>query len=130
MAIYSYIVRVSDINYGQHLAHDKLISLVHDARTRYLSDYTQSENNFFGAGLILRQINAKYINQAFLHDEINISVQTCDICDRKLNMEYEVKSKDNGKLIAKANTEMVYFDYENNCLTQLDRTLIANTLKV
>ena len=29
-------VRISDINYGNHLGHDSLISLLHEARMRFL----------------------------------------------------------------------------------------------
>ena len=31
-------VRISDINYGGHLGHDSIISLIHEARVRFLKD--------------------------------------------------------------------------------------------
>ena len=36
-------VWVSHINYGQHLAHDALIGLLHEARVRWLSSLSLSE---------------------------------------------------------------------------------------
>ncbi|MEC9409439.1 MAG: hypothetical protein VYD52_03175, partial [Pseudomonadota bacterium] len=38
-------VRVSDINYGNHLGNDRMISLLHEARLRYLHDHDFSEFN-------------------------------------------------------------------------------------
>jgi acyl-CoA thioesterase FadM len=32
-------VRISDINYGGHLSNDSIVSLIHEARVRFLAQY-------------------------------------------------------------------------------------------
>ena len=46
-------VRVSDINYGNHLGNDALLSLVHEARLQFLQSRGFSELDIDGCGLIL-----------------------------------------------------------------------------
>jgi len=58
-------VRVTDLNYGNHLANDKVLSLIHEARVRFLQEYGQSEVSFFSNGLIQIDTQLVYKNQAF-----------------------------------------------------------------
>ncbi len=39
-------VRISDINYGNHLGHDSLVSLLHEARVRFLRHLGYTELNY------------------------------------------------------------------------------------
>ena len=45
-------VRISDINYGGHLGNDSLLSLIHEARLRFLKKYGFTELNIEGRDLI------------------------------------------------------------------------------
>ena len=41
-------VRISDINYGGHLGNDSVMSLIHEARLRFLEKYGYTELNVCG----------------------------------------------------------------------------------
>ena len=44
-------VRITDINYGQHLGNDRLFALLHEARIQFLSQWGFSEIDAGGAGV-------------------------------------------------------------------------------
>jgi hypothetical protein len=47
------IMVFEDINYGGHLGNDAVLSLVHEARVRFLKQQGYTENNIEGAGIIM-----------------------------------------------------------------------------
>ena len=46
-------LRIYDMNYGGHLGNDSVLSIVHEARVRFLQDLGLSEKNFYGSGLLM-----------------------------------------------------------------------------
>lgn len=103
-------VRVADINYGNHLGHDRLVSLLHHARVEALGAIGASELDFFGTALILAKLQIDYRAQAFLHDELRIAVWVGEARRSRFTLHYRVMRGET--LIAEAQTVMVCFDYE------------------
>lgn len=102
-------VRITDVNYGGHLGHDRLIGLLHQARIDALSAIGASELDFFGTGLILAHLRIDYRAQAFLHEAIDIAVWAENIRRCRFDLHYRARRGDT--LIAEALTVMVCFDY-------------------
>jgi len=67
-------VPIDSINYGGHLAHDKLLTLMHEARLRFFDQLEQSEENFFGVGLIVKSLAVNYRQQAFRGDILTFAI--------------------------------------------------------
>ena len=67
-------VRVSDINYGNHLGNDRMISLLHEARLRYLHNYDFSEFNIGGVGLMVTDIVVSFVSESFVADRLTFKV--------------------------------------------------------
>ncbi len=65
-------VRISDINYGNHLGNDALLSLVHEARLQFLQSRGFSELDIDGCGLILTDAIILYKSQGFHGDLLTI----------------------------------------------------------
>lgn len=105
-------IRIADINYGGHLAHDRLISLMHQARLDFLAHLGGSEVKIGGVGLIMVSLSVDYKNEAFLNETLQFSISTEEIKKASFVLNYEIK-KDQ-VLIAKALTKMAGFDYENH----------------
>ncbi len=104
-------VRVSDINYGGHLGHDCLITLLHQARLDYLQKLGASEVDCFGVSLIMRSISVTYLAEAFLGDVLRVDMQVSAMKATRFTLAYRVSCAD--KVIAEASTVMVGFDYQN-----------------
>ena len=59
-------VRITDLNYGNHLGHDTLVSLLHEARARFFKFHELSEGNVDGVGVILTELEVGYKKQVLL----------------------------------------------------------------
>ena len=46
-------VRITDINYGDHVGNDTILSLLHEARVQFLKTFGYKEMEFEGVGMIM-----------------------------------------------------------------------------
>lgn len=104
-------VRISDINYGNHLGNDALLALVHEARLQFLQSRGFSEMNIGGCGLILTDAVIVYKSQGFHGDLLTIFTVAGDVTKYGCDFFYKVIQKESGKEVARAKTGVVFFDY-------------------
>jgi acyl-CoA thioester hydrolase len=107
-------VRITDINYGNHLGNDALVSIVHEARMQWLASNNFTELSIGGAALIMADLAVEYKAECFYGDNLNISISIGEITKISFEIFYEVTTSRNDKsiLIANAKTGIVCFDYE------------------
>lgn len=115
-------MRVGDLNYGNHLANDKLLAILHQARVEFFASMQQSELNFFGNGIIMSDSVINYKAQAYLNDELAISIGITDISRVAFDIVYRVSK--NTTLVAEAKTGMVCFDYKNEKVCPVPAALL------
>ena len=106
-------VRITDINYGNHLGNDALVSLVHEARMQWLKQHQYSELNIEGTSLIMSDLAVEYIREAFYGDILEINIAAGEISRVGFEIYYLLETNRNGEqiTIAKAKTGMVCYDY-------------------
>ncbi len=104
-------VRISDLNYGAHLGNDRVLSLVHEARARYLTSIGITELDAFGVGMTMVDAVIQFKAEGFFGDRIEISMGTCDFTPKSWDFIYRLTLLDKGKVLAMAKTGMVAFDY-------------------
>ena len=106
-------VRITDINYGNHLGNDALVSLVHEARIQWLAQYHYSELNIEGTSLIMSDLAVEYIRESFYGDMLKISIAAGEVSRVGFEIYYLLETNRNGEqiTIAKAKTGMVCYDY-------------------
>lgn len=97
-------VLVQHINYGNHLGHDALVSLLHEARVRAFAAKGKDERC-----LLVKTLHVEYIKEAFLHDELTFTITGENEGPCSARLTYSVHRDD--KLIATAYTQLVFFDY-------------------
>ncbi|SHJ52190.1 acyl-CoA thioesterase [Cycloclasticus pugetii] len=114
-------VRIGDINYGQHLAHDKLISMLHEARAQFFIHVGMQESNIAGLGIIMADLSICYQAEAFHPDQLNIDIAIEDPSRCGFNMLYQV-SKNNGEtIIATAKTGLLFMDYHKKKISAMPK---------
>jgi acyl-CoA thioester hydrolase len=106
-------LRITDMNYGNHLGNDALVSILHEARVKWLNSMNYTELNVEGAGLIMGELVVSYLNESFYGDVLTVQLAAGDITGAGFELYYLVETNRNGKTIniAKARTGMVCFDY-------------------
>ncbi len=105
-------VRIYDVNYGNHLGHDSLISLLHEARVRFLKSKNCTEFNVSGAGIIITSLAVNYIDEAFYGDELRINLSVGEMSRTSMELYYSVIHPEASNEIARAFTLVTFFDYE------------------
>jgi acyl-CoA thioester hydrolase len=107
-------VRITDINYGNHVGNDALVSIVHEARMQWLAHNNYTELNVAGAALIMADLTVEYKSESFYGDTLNVAISIGEINKISFEIFYEITTTRNNKkiLIANVKTGMVCFDYE------------------
>jgi YbgC/YbaW family acyl-CoA thioester hydrolase len=111
-------VRITDINFGNHLSHIALVEFIHDARANFLYSHKMSEANCFGFGIIITKIDVSYRRQSFFGDILLTKMSVSILDEKKIAFHFDIINKETQKTIANATTEMVFFDIEKqkSCL--------------
>lgn len=104
-------VRVSDINYGGHLGNDTVLSLVHEARVRYLQQHGYSETDIEGSGIIMTDATVVYRSEGFRGDVIVLEVAARKFSGARCEFVYRLSNKATGREIARATTGIATYDY-------------------
>jgi acyl-CoA thioester hydrolase len=119
-------IRITDINYGNHLGNDALVSILQEARVLWLSAGNYSELDVAGASLIMADLAVEYKGEGFYGDTLNINIVIGEITKVSFEIYYEVTTTRNGAkiLIAKAKTGMVCFDYTSRKVVAIPEVFV------
>jgi len=114
-------IRITDVNYGNHVGNDAVLSLLHEARMQYLAHLGYTELQFAGIGLIMRDVAIEFRTELFYGDQVIASVTSGDLSRAGFNLYYklEKKSGENQLMAAVAVTGMVCFDYSRKKIVAL-----------
>jgi len=120
-------VRITDINYGDHVGNDSLVSIIHEARMQFLQHHGFTELNIDGAGLIMSGLIVEFKNESFYGDTIEIKIGTSGITQVSFELFYMLKSfrKNKEIIIAHAMTTMVCYDYKLKKVVAIPEKLAA-----
>lgn len=105
-------VRISDINYGNHMGNDSLLSILHEARIRFLKNYNCKELDMYGVSLIMSDVAIQYKNEAYHGDVLQIEITAFDFSVTSFDLFYYITRKTDQKVIALAKTNMVCYNYD------------------
>lgn len=107
-------IRISDINYGNHVGNDAFVSIIHEARMQWLKQYNYTELKVEGIGLIMSDIAIEFKRESFYGDVVEVRLGAGDISRVGFDLYYQLFAKRNDEniLLANAKTGMVCFDYD------------------
>jgi acyl-CoA thioester hydrolase len=105
-------VRVSDLNYGNHLSNDRLLTYAHQARVELFQSWGFSEMNFAGKGVIMTDAAIVFKSEGHLNDELRIDVAVEDISKIGFDLYYKVINTKTEKEVAEIKTGILCFDYQ------------------
>ncbi|MBL4589478.1 MAG: thioesterase family protein [Alphaproteobacteria bacterium] len=110
--IHELTVRVTDLNIGNHLAHDSVVSLIHEARAQFFMANDMSELDVEGYGIIMADLGVNYKAEAFFGEMLAVEIALGDFSSKGCDMYYRMSSKETGTVVAIAKSGLVFFDYE------------------
>src|SRR5947207_13962269 len=107
-------IRITDLNYGNHVGNDTILSILHEARVQYLQHFGYGELNFAGAGLIMSDVAIEFKSEIFYGEKIIASVKVGAFSKFSFEFFYKLEKENNNNkrvLVAIAKTGMVCYDY-------------------
>ena len=114
-------VRVTEINYGNHVGNDRMVSLLHEARLRFLRNHGFGEFNVGGVGIIVSDLVVCFTAESFVGDELTFHIGLTDFNKYGCDIIYKVENEAQEKLVAKAKTGIVFFDYDERKISRVPK---------
>jgi len=105
-------VRVTDINAGRHLGNDSMISMLSEARARFLVEHGIREHDPIDVGTIVTDLATTYKAEARAHDELLFEVGVTDFNQYGGDIVFRVSRPRDQVLVAMAKYGFVFFDYQ------------------
>jgi len=120
-------VRVTDLNYGNHVGNDAILSLMQEARVQFYRHLGfKNELNFEGSvGQIVSDVIVVYKSESFLGDVLLIQIGAVDFNKYGFDMLYLVTNKETGREVARGKTGIVCFDYDKRKVASVPPILLT-----
>ncbi len=125
-------VRIGDINYGNHVGNDAILSILHEARMQFIAGAGHTEIRLGNHGLIMGDVMIAYRGEAFYGDQLLVELYVDELTARSFDFLYRVSTTRAGKqvVIAEAKTGMICYDYSAKRIVEmgpeLERLIGAN----
>lgn len=104
-------VRVTDLNYGQHLGVTQLHGMSHNARCACLRDIGLTESDIGGVGIIVSESNIKLAKESYLGDMLRFIVDFEIISRTQLKCVVSVINRNSNENVASIEDKIICFDY-------------------
>lgn len=107
-------VRVTDINAGNHLGNDSMISMISEARARFLFEFGVAETERDGTGIIVTDLATTYRAEAHARDQLLFEVGVMDFNKYGGDIIFRITRPRDRKLIAMAKSGFVFYNYKTS----------------
>ena len=86
-------IRITDINYGGHVGNDTVLTLLHEARMKFLQHHNFSEMDFAGVGMIMRDVTIEFKKELFYGDTVDVYVTITNFSRVGFDVFYKMEKK-------------------------------------
>ena len=107
-------VRVTDINAANHLGNDSMISMISEARARFLFEFGVAETERDGTGIIVTDLATTYRAEAHARDQLLFEVGVMDFNKYGGDITFRVTRPRDRTLVAMAKSGFVFFNYKTS----------------
>lgn len=107
-------VRMTDLNPGGHVGNDQMISLLSEARYRFLYHYGYDEFATDREGIIITDLVTTYKSESFAQDNLKFEVGLMDFNRYGADLIFRVTKHPTGQLVVLAKQGFVFFDHNTH----------------
>lgn len=105
-------VRVTDINGANHLGNDSMISMISEARARFLYEFGVRESEGDGTGIIVTDLATTYRAEAHARDQLLFEVGVMDFNKYGGDITFRITRPKDKTLVAMAKSGFVFYNYK------------------
>ncbi len=119
-------VRVSDLNYGNHVGNDSILTLMQEARALfYRSLGFKNEIELDGSiGQVVADAAVVYKSESFFGDVLQIEIALGEFHKYGFDLFYKITNNTTGKETARGKTGIICFDYEKRKMALIPEGLL------
>ena len=103
-------VRVTDMNYGRHLGHDALVSLLHEARIQAFAALDLAEWDMHGYPSVVADLAVQYQSEARWPDGLTIATAVPEPQGKSLTIYQRIYQFDSQQVVATARINQLLID--------------------
>jgi len=107
-------VRVTDINAGNHLGNDSMISMISEARARFLFEFGVQEAERDGTGIIVTDLATTYRAEAHARDQLLFEVGVMDFNKYGGDIIFRITRPKDKTAVAMAKQGFVFYNYKTS----------------
>jgi len=108
-------IRYGDLDPQWHVNNAHSVTLIEQGRTAYLVELGLWDGvDFNNLGLIVADVHISYKAPVRLFQNVQVGVRVARIGTKSLVMHYSMEDRDDGQVLATAETIMVAFDYHTH----------------
>jgi acyl-CoA thioesterase FadM len=107
-------VRVTDINGANHLGNDSMISMISEARARFLYEFGVRESERDGTGIIVTDLATTYRAEAHARDQLLFEVGVMDFNKYGGDLTFRITRPKDKTLVAMAKSGFVFYNYKTS----------------
>ena len=116
-------VRITDLNYGNHLSHVGIVGIYHQARALFLKGNNLSESDVGNhCGIILINSNYTHKREAFFDTQLQVGLGISEYSEIRFTTTLLMTDHDNGQLISKGSEQFTFLDYNTRKLAKMPET--------
>ena len=104
-------VRVTDINSGKHLANDSMISMISEARARFLYQFGIEDASANNVGTMVTDLATTYRREAFARETLVFEVGLMDLNKYGGDIIFRITKLDTEELVALAKSGFVFYNF-------------------
>ena len=118
-------IYIGHINYGHHLDNTALLSLVSEARVRFLKFLGYTELDVEGVGIIVADAAAQYKSEGFYGETLIFEMTPADFNKYGCDLVWRATDKASGREVARGKTGILFFDYQARRPTHVPAGFLA-----
>lgn len=103
-------IRITDINYGNHLANHAVLEIAHEGRVMFYAHYGFTELDIAGVGTVMSDAAIQFISEGFHGDLLRIQIAVADMSRVGFSLYY-LFTKEDSREVCRIKTGIVCFDY-------------------
>lgn len=103
---------LSHMNYGGHLDNALLLTVISEARLRYLKSMGYTELDVEGVGIIVADVAVQYRSEGFHGEVMQVAMAARDFNKYGCDLVWQMREATSGREVARGKTGIVFFDYE------------------
>lgn len=118
-------VRMSDLNYANHLDFSSLVKMMGDVRALFFKRNGFDEFNIDGCGIITTDVHVTYKTECYLDDELDFKITVTRTGKIKINLNYLIVNFKKGIEVATGIITLAFYNYERKKPVQIPKEFLA-----